>query len=90
MAALNGPEGSTLVTERNKVALAKLDKQLSQGKQRIAIFYGAGHLPDMAERLATDFNFHETGTRWLTAWNLAADPAPAKAAQSGQSAETAE
>jgi hypothetical protein len=31
MAGLNGPDGSTLVTERNKVALGKLEKQWSQG-----------------------------------------------------------
>jgi hypothetical protein len=90
VAGIEGPDGSTLLSERNKVALAKLDKQLSQGKLRVAIFYGAGHLPDMAARLVADFNFHETGKHWLTAWNLADDPAPAKAAQSGQSAETAE
>ena len=63
------------------MALAKLEKQWSQGRKRLAIFYGVGHLPDMAQRLATDFNFHETGTRWLTAWNLGDSPAPAGAAK---------
>ena len=77
MAALNGPDGSTLVTERNKVALAKLEKQWSQGRKRLAIFYGVGHLPDMAQRLVADFNLHETGNSWLTAWNLAGSPAAA-------------
>jgi hypothetical protein len=86
MAVLNGPEGSTLVTERNKVALAKLEKQWSQGRKRLAIFYGVGHLPDMAQRLGADFNFHETGQRWLTAWNLADSPAAAGAAQTAEPA----
>ena len=57
MAALNGPGGSTIVTERNKVALAKMEKQWSQGRKRLAIFYGVGHLPDMAQRLVGRLQF---------------------------------
>ena len=87
MAALNGPDGSTLVTERNKVALAKLDKQWSQGRKRVAIFYGVGHLPDMAQRLVADFNLHETGQSWLTAWNLAGSPASAGGGQTAKPAD---
>ncbi len=68
--ALSGPEGSTIITERNKKALEGLAAQLAGGKKRIAIFYGAAHLPDMAQRLAKD-GFKPTGERWLTAWNLA-------------------
>ena len=87
MAALNGPDGSTLVTERNKVALAKLEKQWSQGRKRLAIFYGVGHLPDMAQRLVADFNLHETGNSWLTAWNLAGSPVPAGGTQTAEPAD---
>jgi hypothetical protein len=89
MAGLNGPDGSTLVTERNKVALGKLEKQWSQGHKRVAIFYGVGHLPDMAQRLVADFNLHETGQHWLTAWNLADAPAAAGAAQTAEPADAA-
>ena len=80
--AFNGPNGSTIITERNKVALEGLTAQLAGGKKRIAIFYGAAHLPDMAERLAKDFAFKPTGEHWLTAWNLTEpvrQPEPAKA-----------
>ena len=49
--ALTGKDGSTLITERNKKALAVLKKQIEQGKGRIAIFYGAGHMHDMQQRL---------------------------------------
>ena len=83
------PDGSTLLTERNKVALAKLEKQLAQGRKRVAIFYGVGHLPDMAQRLATDFNFHETGQRWLTAWNLADEPGGGRRGQTAEPADAA-
>ena len=48
MAIYEGPNGSTLVTERNKKALDVLRAQLAAGKKRLAIFYGAGHMSDMA------------------------------------------
>jgi len=69
-AVLDGPEGSTIVTERNKAALRVLKQQLDAGRARIAIFYGAAHLPDMEERLAADFQLKRKGTKWLTAWDL--------------------
>ena len=68
--AINGPDGSTIITERNKVALAVLRKQIAAGKRRIAVFYGAGHMPDMQERLRDDFGLTSSGTRWLDAWRL--------------------
>lgn len=78
MAALDGPEGSTIITERNKRCFAVLEKQLAEGKnKRIAIFYGAGHLPDMERRLLADFGFKRSGESWLTAWNLQKPAAPA-------------
>jgi len=70
MAALDGPGGSTIITERNKRCFDVLDKQLAAGKKRIAVFYGAGHLADMQKRLATDYGFQRTSETWLAAWNL--------------------
>ncbi len=70
MAAFNGPEGSTLITERNKVALKELKHQIAAGRKKIAIFYGGGHMPDMQERLIADFHLKPAGTVWLEAWNL--------------------
>jgi hypothetical protein len=72
MLGLDGPQGSTLITERNKVALDVLKKQIAAGKKKIGIFYGAGHLPDMEKRLLADFSLKEQKTRWLDAWNLRA------------------
>ena len=77
MAVLDGPEGSTILTERNKAALRVLKEQLEAGHARIAIFYGAAHLPDMEERLAADFQLKRSGTKWLTAWDLSASDADA-------------
>ena len=70
MSALDGPEGSAIITERNKRCFDVLDKQLAAGKKRIGIFYGAGHLADMQRRLEKDYNFHRASESWLTAWQL--------------------
>ncbi len=70
---LEGPEadGSTLIHERNKVALKVLKEQIAAGKKKLAVFYGAGHLPDMEKRLREDFQLKRSGEpRWLTAWDL--------------------
>ena len=70
LSGMSGPEGSTLITERNKRALEVLRKQLRSGKQRIGIFYGAGHLTDMNQRLTEEFAMQPVGIVWLEAWNL--------------------
>ncbi len=70
MNALEGKEGSTLITERNKKAFAVLRKELDKGTKRIAVFYGAGHLSDMEKRLSADFGMIRTKEEWVDAWNL--------------------
>jgi hypothetical protein len=70
MSALDGPGGSAIITERNKKCFEVLDKQLAAGKKKIAVFYGAGHLPDMQKRLEADYGFRHASESWLTAWNL--------------------
>ena len=67
---LGGPEGSTIITERNKKAFEVLTKELEAGKKKIGVFYGAGHLPDMQERLQKDFGMKRASEKWLTAWSL--------------------
>lgn len=68
--ALEGPKGSTLIAHRNKKALEVLRQQLAAGKRKIAIFYGAGHLPDFQKRLADDFGLVPGEVRWVQAWDL--------------------
>ncbi len=81
---LSGPDGSTLITERNKVALEVLKKQIEAGQKKIAIFYGAGHMADIGERLEADFGLAPQETTWLVAWDLkgeektASEPAETK------------
>lgn len=75
--AFGDEEGSTIITERNKKALEVLKTQLGKGKKHVAIFYGAAHLPDMHQRLLTDFGLKMATTQWLTAWDMS-DPNAAK------------
>lgn len=77
LSSLNGPQGSTLITERNKKALEVLRQQLDAGKTRVGIFYGAGHLSDMEERLVQDFGLRKVHQQWLTAWQISPQSAPA-------------
>jgi len=61
---------NTLIKGRNRKAFEVLRKQLDAGKDEVAVFYGAGHLADMAERLERDFDMEPAETTWLTAWDL--------------------
>lgn len=70
MVSLNGPDGSTLITERNIRALDVLAEQLAAGDDRLAIFYGAGHLSDMHDRMLTRFKMVPVSIEWLDAWDL--------------------
>jgi hypothetical protein len=78
MSAFDGPEGSTLITERNKKALRVLDRELMAGKQRVAIFYGAGHMKDMEDRLLNEFKMRRVSATWLTAWRMSGSTNAAK------------
>jgi len=71
MVALEGKEGSTLVADRNKKALQVLTTSLKNPKnKRIAIFYGAAHMPDFHERLVREFNMQPVEVNWVDAWDL--------------------
>jgi hypothetical protein len=77
MAGLDGPNGSVIITERNKKCLETLTKAIADGHRNIGIFYGAGHMHDMSARLET-MGFHETGSEWRVGWDMTA-PSPATA-----------
>ncbi len=83
LTVLDGPEGSALITDRNKAAMQVLHKQIQAGKRKIAIFYGGGHMPDFDQRLRQELALRPTETRWLVAWDLT-DKKPSKAATKGK------
>ncbi len=78
MSVLEGDKGSTIISERNKKALQVLRRELDGGKKKIAIFYGAGHLADMHERLLAEFELKKDTERWLTAWEIEPSKKPEK------------
>jgi hypothetical protein len=70
MGGLSGPDGSTLITARNKRALDVLEKELDAGKAKLAIFYGAGHLSEMHDQAAERFDLRPVSVEWIEAWDL--------------------
>jgi hypothetical protein len=70
MEVLEGKNGSTILSERNRKAFEVLDRELKAGKKKLGVFYGAAHLPDMEKRLLNDFGMKRSGERWVTAWSL--------------------
>ena len=82
--ALNGPQGSTIITERNKKAIEVLEDELKAGKKKIGIFYGAAHMQDMEERMCERLGLKRDSVRWLKAWDLTPPPAPEKESESNE------
>jgi len=70
MVIFQGKDGSTIIDHRNTKAFDVLRKQIDSGKTRIGVFYGAGHLPDMDQRLLKSFGMKRGGQVWLEAWDL--------------------
>lgn len=67
---LDGPGGSVILTERNTAALKVLDETIKSGKKKIALFYGAAHMPDLAKRVR-EMGFKPAGpVEWKAAWDL--------------------
>jgi len=65
---------STLLTERNQVALRALTRQLKRNKKRLAIFYGCAHMPDFESHLSNDFAMQRVEEHWLVAWDMRTPP----------------
>lgn len=78
MTGMESGDGTVIVSERNKVALRVLQQQIKAGKQHLAIFYGAAHLPDMEKRLLA-MGFTLQKDEWVTAWDLPPPPPPVEA-----------
>jgi hypothetical protein len=72
--AVNAGLGQTLntilISDRNEAAMKVFQKELAAGKKKIAIFYGAAHMPDFEKRLTSEFGLHRSSEKWLTAWEL--------------------
>jgi hypothetical protein len=61
--------GTVILTERNKAVMKILDKQIKSGKKDIAVFYGAAHMPELADALEIR-GFEPVKTTWRAAWDV--------------------
>lgn len=72
--------GEVIVDERNRRVMDDLEVVLAEDRgddERIAIFYGAAHLPDFAERLAERFDYHPaSGPEWYSAITVDIESSP--------------
>ena len=64
---IEGEDGTVLITERNKVVMGRLNEVLARGSKRLAVFYGAGHMPDLESRLLLE-GFAKEESIWTDAW----------------------
>jgi hypothetical protein len=69
-AGLGGTINRLLVEDRNKACIKVLQQQLTAGKKKIAIFFGAAHMPDFDKRLKEDFGMMRISSDWINAWSL--------------------
>ena len=71
MAGMGGPNGTVLVTERNKAAMKVLRERLAAGDKKIGIFFGAAHLRGMEKIMTEEMGFKQVGEpQWRTAWDM--------------------
>ncbi|MDA8563912.1 hypothetical protein N9L06_05615 [Mariniblastus sp.] len=59
-----------LVVDRNAAAMKVLQKQIVSGKKKIAVFYGAAHMPDFEKRMADELGLRPDKHVWIDAWDL--------------------
>ncbi len=61
-----------IVDQRNQVVIDDLKAVIADEAdvQSVAIFYGAAHMPDMAERLADQLGYEPVEQQWMTAIKL--------------------
>lgn len=64
------PFEKSLIEKRNAAAFGRLMEQIDAGKRNLALFYGAAHLPGLAQKLENDLHLRPVGTEWLDAWSL--------------------
>ena len=65
--------GSSIISDRNAAALQVLRREMRNGKKKLAIFYGAAHLPEFVKSLKQEFQMTPSGISWIKAWDLSAD-----------------
>lgn len=70
---LGDDSSNAIIGARNQRAIDVLKEQIALGEQRIGIFYGAAHMPDLEERLLDQLGLTYSETLWVDAWQLDAN-----------------
>jgi hypothetical protein len=66
-----GPTLDTiLVQDRNGAAMKVLADQIKKGTAKIAVFYGAAHMPDFDRRLTQELKLKRESMTWDRAWDM--------------------
>lgn len=66
-----GPTLDTiLVQDRNGAAMKVLEREINKGTKKIAIFYGAAHMPDFDKRLTQQLKLKREAMTWDRAWDM--------------------
>lgn len=78
MKQLGGILSGALIEQRNTKCLQVMERQLKGGTKKVAIFYGAGHFPDMEKVLREKYGFVRGPAEWIPAWDLTRSSKPAE------------
>ena len=65
---------SAVIGARNQRAIDVLKREIDAGAERIGIFYGVAHMPDLEERLLDQLGLEYSATDWVDAWQLGGEP----------------
>jgi hypothetical protein len=80
-AAIEGKDGTAIVSGRNQVVVNKIREVLAHKNQRhIAVFFGGAHMPGIESLLIGDLKATPSGEEWLAAWTMP-KPQPVKSTQ---------
>lgn len=71
LAGVEAGGGTAILGERNRHALEVMAREVKNGRRKLAIFYGAAHLPDLEKRLLA-LGFRRERIDYLKAWHLPA------------------
>ena len=70
MGAMGETLNTLLIADRNKAALKVFQTEMAKGKKKMALFYGAAHMPDFEQRLLADYGLKRDKVEWVPAWDL--------------------
>jgi len=62
-------KGSAILSGRNEHVMKVLDEQIANGKKKLVVFYGAGHMSDLEKRLKAE-DFEKVSEHWNVAWDV--------------------